>query len=384
MNDSCASLPHAGTRGVFVSLFLFNFLFDSMCRFLILSLFITFSSFAEGQSVLLLPPYSLPQEIGTAHFSGITPLGNQRYAVVSDKEPSDGFFLFRIEQSPITGAITEVHLEGFRGIPPRAIDDHGYSRRDAEDIAFFPGDSSLWICGEGDQVIEAYTLDGHLTSRRLAVPDAFSPTAIYPNRGFEALAFDPTRSLFWTTTESTLRRDGLLPSAATPRTPCLLRLQTFDTDLRPVHQYAYRTDPASLSRPAAADLLGVPALCVLPDGRLLVMEREGHFPSTIIGAWVKITLYAVQPSAHSPLASDRPLSELPASAFLSKQWVTSWTTRFNFTRRDLANYEGLCLGARLPDGRQTLLCINDSQAARGNALFRLKDYLRVVVLPADF
>jgi hypothetical protein len=51
---------------------------------------------------------------------------------------------------------------------------------------------------------------------------------------------------------------------------------------------------------------------------------------------------------------------------------------------NLANYEGICLGPKLDDGRQTILLINDSQSRRGNALYRLKDYIKTIILPKDF
>ena len=45
--------------------------------------------------------------IGSAQYSGIAPMGGNRYAVVSDKEPKDGFFIFRIDQHPATGEVNQ-------------------------------------------------------------------------------------------------------------------------------------------------------------------------------------------------------------------------------------------------------------------------------------
>ena len=42
-------------------------------------------------------------DIGTANYSGIAPIGNSQYVLVSDKEPTDGFFVFTIIQDPTTG-----------------------------------------------------------------------------------------------------------------------------------------------------------------------------------------------------------------------------------------------------------------------------------------
>ena len=46
---------------------------------------------------------------------------------------------------------------------------------------------------------------------------------------------------------------------------------------------------------------------------------------------------------------------------------------------NFANYEGMCPGPRLADGRQTLLLIDDTQAGAGNSLFRLSEHLKVIV-----
>ena len=65
-----------------------------------------------------------------------------------------------------------------------------------------------------------------------------------------------------------------------------------------------------------------------------------------------------------------------------KQLLTRWITRLRCFRFDLANYEGLCLGRRLHDGRQTLLCVSDAQGGAGRWFLRLRDALRVIVLPS--
>lgn len=319
-------------------------------------------------------------DVGTANFSGITPLGGNRYAVVSDKEPEDGFFVLRIDQNRFSGAVIAVYLEGFYGTKPRSVDAYGNSRRDTEGIAYHPQRQTIWISGEGDQAILEYDLDGRATGLSLAVPTMMANAGIYHNAGFEALCYDGVRHCFWTTTENSLRRDGLQPGREFPRGYNRLRLQAFGDDLQPLGQYAYCTDAGTVDRFGRGYISGVPALCALPDGRLLVMEREGHFTDAGIGSFVCVKIYAVRPEARIPITAKLRLSDFQPEEFLPKTLVAEWTTRLHLTRYDLANYEGFCLGASLADGRQTLLCINDSQAGRGNSFLRLKDYLRVVVL----
>ena len=162
------------------------------------------AGYAEAQQVELLKPKDLGQwNIPPGNYSGITPIGDGRYAVVSDKEVQDGFFVFRIRQDERTGQVTEVVNEGFRG-----TDSALKSGRDAEGVAFVPEDSLVWVSGEADQRIVAYRMDGTSVHRELAVPPALGRSAITPNYGFEALGYDRASGLFWTVTENALKADG--------------------------------------------------------------------------------------------------------------------------------------------------------------------------------
>ncbi|MBS7396364.1 MAG: esterase-like activity of phytase family protein, partial [Prevotellamassilia sp.] len=105
--------------------------------------------------------------IGTAQYSGITPLDSSRYAVVSDKEPADGFFLFHITQDPSDGTVTDVRLEGFKGNARPRVNAEGICTRDCEGVAYFPSANTVFISGEGDQKILEYGLDGQPTGREL-------------------------------------------------------------------------------------------------------------------------------------------------------------------------------------------------------------------------
>ncbi|MCD7714642.1 MAG: esterase-like activity of phytase family protein [Prevotella sp.] len=292
-------------------------------------------------------------DIPAANYSGITPLGDNRYAVVSDKQDTDGFYEFRIVQNETTGRVEDVELIAFHG--------NTNPSRDAEGIAFFPDSNTVFISAEDDQAIIEYTLDGQQTGRSLAVPEEFSLNNIYGNYGFEALCYSRADSLFLTCTENSLRSDGMLPTVKSP-VPARLRLQSFDTNLLPVRQYFYQTDvpkPGKLHRKIVA---GVPEILALDDGRLLVLEREVMATRNNIGDRVDSRIYLFSPEDST------------------KTLQVQWSTRLNLTRRNLANYEGMCFGAKLKDGRQTILFISDAQNGAGNAVFRLKDYIRVGIL----
>ncbi|MCD8281799.1 MAG: esterase-like activity of phytase family protein [Prevotella sp.] len=299
-----------------------------------------------------------PQKLGIwgippGNYSGITPLGNSRYAVISDKQDADGFYEFRIVQNETTGRVEKTELIAFHA--------GGLPARDAEGIAVFPDSATVFISAEDDQMIAEYTLDGQRTGRSLAVPEAFSVDSIYPNYGFEALGYSGKSGLFWTCTENSLRADGPLPTPANPVT-ARLRLQSFDKNLMPARQFVYQTDAPEPGKRHRRIIAGVPGILALDNGKLLILEREVLTTKNNIGNRVDCRLYLFSPEDSV------------------KTLQTKWSTRLNLTRKDIANYEGMCPGIRLRDGRQTILLLSDAQNGAGNALFRLQDYIRVGIL----
>ena len=256
-----------------------------------------------------------PRQIAAGNYSGICPVGNDRYAVVSDKSEEDGFFIFHIEVDTVKGRISSIDSEGFRS--------SGLPNRDMEGICYRPSTNTIFISGETDNEVYEYLPDGHRTGRQLQMPEYFKHAS--HNFGFEALAYDARQHLFFTTTERPLPGDTLL------------RIQTFGDDLMPRRQYLYQPD-APVSR---KHFHGVSALCALPDGRLLVLERQIRVPRLKIGASTLISIYEVVPRDE---------------AMLDKRLVATFKTRLNLFNRKFANYEGICL---LPGN--LLLLVADSQ-----------------------
>lgn len=337
---------------------------------------------ANGQQATALKQQSLSKwGIGSANYSGIAPIGGNRYAIVSDKEPADGFFIFRIDQNATTGEVESVYLESFKGNPSPRTGINGISARDCEGVAYRPSTQTVFISGEGDQEVLEYSLSGKPTGRRLNVPAIFSLKNIVPNFGFEALAYSPETRRFWTTTETTLPIDGPAAGPQHPGAQNLLRLQAFDDELNPVAQYAYRMDTGKKEDFGMIYVFGVPELTALPDGRLLVLEREIDISKGYLSSQVTVKLFLVDPKQGWQIDSATRLAQLDGNKFLIKKLLTTFTTKFTPFRKTFANYEGMCLGQRLADGRQTLLLVNDSQGGYGKGMFHLKDYVKVIVLP---
>lgn len=317
-------------------------------------------------------------DVPPGDYSGISHISGDLYAIVSDKEPLDGFYPFTILVDSVSGRILEVHRNGLVGHRPAGTSIHASSLRDAEDIIYHPSTDTYFISGEGDQRILEMTHEGRPTGRELNIPEAFALRNIQPNRGFEALAYDSIRGLFWTTTEAALLKDNPVSSDSAQ----CLRLQAFGEDLQPKEQYAYMTDPPS-TRPAKADrTFGVSAITAMPDGRLLVLERDFVILKNKLVSYVNHKLFVVnpleQPSARITAATV--IKALSPGHFLKKELLTEFRTDLKLFHHNLANFEGMCLGPVLKDGRRVLLLINDSQHNYGNILFHLQDYLKVILL----
>lgn len=279
---------------------------------MLIAAIVSLSAFSQPQP---LKPRHFPKDIPAGNYSGIAPLGHNRYAVVSDKTEEDGFFLFHLDINTQTGQILSATNEGFVAI--------GSPNADLEAIAFCPATATLFIASEATGEIKEYTTEGMPTGRRLPLPAAFA--AASRNCGVESLTFGHGR--FYTTTERPLPGDSML------------HIQTFDTSLAPSGHYLYMPDGQTLKN----GYWGVSELCALSDGRLLVLERELRVPRLKLGSRALIKLYETRPAE-------------AVSDTLQKRLLCQFTTRLNLTSRRFANYEGCCEVAP-----QLLLLIADSQ-----------------------
>lgn len=320
--------------------------------------------------------------VPSRNFSGIAHISGQRYACVSDKENGMGYYPFEIVLDSIRGKLLNVTCDTLHTTRLPRVNPMSISAHDAEDVVYVPRWGTLFIADEAHQTICEYKMDGTPTGRSLNVPQWMGEAAIYSNYGFEALCYSPTQNLFWTATESTLRVHGS-PASSTHPVQNVICLQSFGADLAPKATYAYLMDVPLAKKTGRSYAFGVSAMTALSDGRLLMLEREFHVSKHYMNSWVVVKLYCVNPREAMPLStSDRDSVQVVKKALRKELWV-EWKTRFNVLNTRLANYEGMTLGPRLEDGRQTLLLISDSQGGMGRGSYRLKDYLKVLVLPRE-
>ncbi len=293
----------------------------------------------------------------TGQFSGITKVGENRYAVVHDNRNGGGivFLNFKIESNyGISGLSCEIP-EGTAS---------AQNHREPEGIAYFPGDGqgTLFVAAEGDQRILEYDMNGYPTGRELAVPDDMKQGQTTGNFGFESLAYNAVTGKFWTTTEHNISRD----KEYVPSGRMLLRLQSFGNDLQPSERFFYLMDtPQEDQTTASVYAFGVPDILALDDGKLLVLEREAHIPN---GNVLEIGLYSI---VYIKVYEVDPVND--KGGILSKRLVLSDTF---YSALNYSNYEGIGFGP-VVGGKQTVLMISDSQDHYKGVL---KDKLRILTI----
>lgn len=297
----------------------------------------------------------LPQKhfgsIPPGNYSSIVPMGGDVYAMVSDKSDSTLYFNVRLTIDPSTGELLSGDYLGGKGrVDARGLDNEAMVR---------VSDSTAVVASEGKCRLKKYLL-GDVSEKEGLWEWSMSASDFYPNYVFESLAYDSVAHRLYTINESTLRRDG---SPATPASPHanVLRLMAFDWSdhSAPPTSWLYRMDAPSTTKAAQTYVMGVSELCVLPDGQLLVLEREAFVPKMKIGAFCQCKLFLVDPSSSTPY----PLAT-PATAdapCIEKRLLTKWRTKLSLFEHSWANYEGMCLAPPLADGSLVLLLVSDSQ-----------------------
>lgn len=309
--------------------------------------------------------------IEKANYSGITCFRPNFYAVVSDKENELGFHIWEIIQDSVTGSINDVHSHGFRGQKSDDKISQQSLSLDSEDLFYCIQRNSFFVCNEADQSIIELDTTGNRTSYELQVPDYLR--LIYPNYGFEAMAYDSVQKTIYITTENTLPADGNLSSLYNP-SPSILHIQSYQgftnnniLDFQLSNQYLYSLDATSVKKLGRQHIHGVVAMTSLGNNKLIILEREAYVSHSFVGSWVLNKLYLVDTGVDNNIV-------------LPKQLLAQWKTHFDLFRQNWANFEGMCLGRTLIDGRQTLLLVSDSQGGYGKGPLHLKDYIRVIVL----
>lgn len=379
-----------------------------MLRCSILTIFLAFSLLAGAQDWKVVRENlqkAFPKTVAAGNYSGIAHLHDDIYAVVSDKSDSALYFNFRIQVNPKTGEPEQIENLGFTERTDGTLNDGkpwlGLEKGFDHEAIVKVSDSTLVIASEGYCRLKEYPI---LPISADAAKVGFSqnlwesrwPSSdFYPNYNFESLAFDPVHQYLWTIPESTLRKDG---QPATPQNGLANRLRLMRLDWGKMKEnrnkeeyseqvsskkdsrymtttYAYQMDQPSTHKKADIYVMGVSELCALPDGQLLVLEREAFIPKIKIGAFCKCKLYLINPLNSEEFSMKEKFSS--DTSFLKKRLLTEWKTGLSLSKRSFANYEGMCLGPMLEDGSQVVILLSDSQDQYAGVL---KDWFKTIVI----
>ncbi len=233
---------------------------------------------------------------------------------------------------------------------------------DPEGIAFDPGRQRLYWCSEGERLtdgpvlldpwVRTAALDGAYLGQFALPPNlAMSAQRTGPrrNKALEGVALTPDGQSLFAAMEDPGYNDG--PKSDDGRR-VLTRVTKFDvTTGAPTAQYAYPMEPPA----PPADLNGVSDLVALSDTTFLVLERSSGGPPTVriyraeLGAATDVLpLPSMQNAALTPMTKTLAV-DLSATPGLSP----------------LDNVEGITLGPKLPDGRQSVVLVSDNNFSPG-------------------
>ncbi len=306
--------------------------------------------------------------------SGLTYLGGNQYYSVADNGVEIGLY-------PCTIALAAdgLSVSSFSTVATNVAVKLP-STSDLEACAYDPATGNIWVADEAGATIKEYTTNG-VVVQTLSYPAILKNKRHDTNRGFESLTISGDGLTMWTCTEEALTIDGDISAQGSGTLVRLVKFSrtTVNEPFQLAAMYPYLTDgwhnPYGLEASGAAHgsgsgRRGVAALTALPDGSLLVLERECSSDTAGNDFWAKLgaefyySIYRVSDfdSATDVKGSgyDVGLASVPAIRVDKTRVIADFTC-------SLENYEGMCLGPRLSNGKATILMVTDSGDGNTNS-----------------
>lgn len=237
---------------------------------------------------------------------------------------------------------------------------------DLEGVAYDPINDSIYTSDETGAVIREHALSGSLLN---IVPVPKNLKAYRNNFSLESLALSEDALALWTCNEEALAHvamginDGAL---STTNSGSVVRLTRFlrsnvHAEWAASGQWAYRTDPIRGSPYKGHERSGVADLCALPDGTLLVLERELSMNRFVS---FKSRIYRVTIEGVTDVSA---IPSLEGASYTHVVKTLLWDENTL-----LANFEGICLGPRLNDESLSVVLISDGDSSAAKVLYALK------------
>ncbi len=272
--------------------------------------------------------------------SGITHVGGGDFRAVGDSGGFGGLLHVPIDRA--SGQIASAAVT--------VADGYTYTGRvDAEGIAWHPATGRVLISDETGNQLAWHPAAGGASTGSVTVPTIYGSAR--NNLSLESVAIGPDGSI-WTANEEALSTDG----NAGPNS--IVRIQRFNAAGEPTGQWAHRTG-GHITGASMTNNSGVVDLAVLPDGRLLALERA--VGARITGWGIPLPAQYVFRNRVLLLdfddatdVSDRTSLVTPTGvtfAGVTELWSSGFTAH---------NFEGMALGETLDTlGEYSLLLISD-------------------------
>lgn len=288
--------------------------------------------------------------------SGLACAASNQYVAAGDS--GGRMSALTITLDPATGAITSVVMGVTRAL----------GGTDLEGIAYNRIRDSVYVSDETGPAIQEYAVGGGAVLTNLPLPAVYA--SYRDNYSLESLTLSPDGRTLWTANEEALFRaatgvdDGPLSS---PSGGSLVRLQRW-TRASPLDgwtadgQWAYLTQAWRADSPfITEERSGVSDLCALPNGHLLVLERDlsGFIPT------LQNRIYDVDFTGATDTASLPALNGAAVTPVAKRQL---WSGNFGTSE----NFEGLCLGPQLEGGDYSLLMVADGDAPLNPGFYALR------------
>jgi hypothetical protein len=165
-----------------------------------------------------------------------------------------------------------------------------------------------------------------------------------PNNALEGLSLSPDGRFLFAAMEAPLEQDG---PAVNADHGALIRITKFDIESRtPVAQYAYPVEAS----PPPTRFNGVSDILALSDTSFLVVERAATLPHLAVSVY-RADLGSATDTSHMPSLSGQPVTPMTKTLATDLNVVPGL--------RPLDNIEGITLGPKLPDGRQSVVLVSD-------------------------
>ena len=289
--------------------------------------------------------------------SGITYAGGSSYYAVADNGVACGLYPCTITLGSDGKTVSSFAIATTNNV----VRLSGTS--DLEGVAYDPATGNVWAADESKKTIKEYDPATGAVVQSLTIPPIMTKNA--SNFGFESLTISGDGLTLWTANEEALTVDGSLSSYADGTVVRLVKYTraTINDKFELAAMYPYKTEKWTCQYDYSNKArCGVADLCALPDGSLLVLERELSFSSTsgfsiFLGA--SVLGWKVYHIADPTQATD--VKDYPS--LQDGVWAKEIKTLLASDSDDLTsygNFEGICLGPRLSNGNLSVLLISDS------------------------